>query len=36
LRAAVTGGTISPPIDITLELIGKDRVLKRITNVFIS
>ena len=30
LRVAATGGAISPPIDITLELIGQDRVLKRI------
>jgi len=29
VRVAITGGTISPPIDITLELIGKERVLKR-------
>jgi len=27
IRVAVTGNTISPPIDITLELLGKDRVL---------
>ncbi|MBT4301501.1 MAG: glutamate--tRNA ligase [Gammaproteobacteria bacterium] len=30
LRVAVTGAAISPPIDITLELIGRERVLKRI------
>jgi len=30
LRVAVTGGTISPPIDATLFLIGRDRVLARI------
>ena len=31
LRVAVTGSTISPPIDITLELIGRRRVLDRLT-----
>lgn len=30
LRVAVTGNTVSPSIDVTLELIGKDRVLQRI------
>lgn len=30
IRAAVTGGTVSPPLDVTLELIGKKRVLERI------
>lgn len=30
LRIAVTGGTTSPPIDITLELLGKEKVLHRI------
>lgn len=30
LRVAVTGNTISPPIDITLELIGRERVLQRL------
>ena len=30
LRVAVTGGSASPPIDITVELIGKDRSLARI------
>ena len=30
LRIAVTGGTISPPIDVTLELIGKKRVTERL------
>ncbi|MFA6409480.1 MAG: glutamate--tRNA ligase [Gammaproteobacteria bacterium] len=30
LRVAVTGGTTSPPIDVTLKLIGKERTLKRI------
>jgi len=30
LRVAVTGGAVSPPIDITLWLVGRDRVLKRL------
>jgi glutamyl-tRNA synthetase len=30
LRVAVTGGTVSPPIDMTLELLGRDRSLARI------
>ncbi|MCK4608040.1 MAG: glutamate--tRNA ligase [Gammaproteobacteria bacterium] len=30
IRVAVTGGTVSPPIDITLELIGKEQVLVRL------
>jgi glutamyl-tRNA synthetase len=30
LRVAVTGGAVSPPIDSTLELVGKDRSLARI------
>lgn len=30
LRVAVTGNTISPPIDLTLELIGRSRVLARL------
>ncbi len=30
LRAAVTGRTSSPPIDLTLELLGKERTLRRI------
>jgi glutamyl-tRNA synthetase len=33
LRVAVTGNTTSPPIDITLELIGKKRVLERLNKV---
>lgn len=31
LRVAVTGNTMSPPIDMTCELIGQKRVLQRIT-----
>jgi glutamyl-tRNA synthetase len=32
LRAAITGSTVSPSIDITIELIGQKLALKRITN----
>ncbi len=30
LRVAVTGNTISPPMDITLVLLGRERTLKRL------
>ena len=30
LRVAVSGGTVSPPIDVTLEILGRDTVLKRL------
>ncbi len=30
LRVLMTGGTVSPPIDLTIQLIGRDRVLARI------
>jgi glutamyl-tRNA synthetase len=30
LRVAVTGGTVSPPIDATVALIGRERVLSRL------
>ena len=30
VRVAVTGGTVSPPIDVTLELLGRDKVLQRL------
>jgi glutamyl-tRNA synthetase len=30
LRVALTGGTISPPIDATLALLGREKVLARI------
>ena len=33
LRVAVTGSTISPPIDMTLELIGRERTIKRLESV---
>lgn len=32
LRLAITGGTVSPPIDCTVRLLGKERVLERIKN----
>jgi len=31
LRVAITGGAVSPSIDITAELIGRDRVVERIS-----
>ena len=30
LRVAVTGGGVSPPIDVTVYLVGRDRTLKRL------
>ena len=30
LRVAVTGGPISPPIDVTVQLVGRDRTLARL------
>jgi glutamyl-tRNA synthetase len=30
IRVAITGGPVSPPIDVTLELVGRDRVIRRI------
>jgi glutamyl-tRNA synthetase len=30
LRVAVTGSTVSPPIDVTLDLLGRDRTLARL------
>lgn len=30
LRVAVTGGSVSPPIDITLKLLGKEKTIQRI------
>ena len=29
VRVAVTGGPVSPPIDVTVELVGKERSLAR-------
>lgn len=31
LRVAITGGSVSPPIDITTELVGKERSLQRLS-----
>ncbi|MBM4221655.1 MAG: glutamate--tRNA ligase, partial [Gammaproteobacteria bacterium] len=31
VRVAVTGGTVSPPIDVTLELLGRERALERLS-----
>jgi glutamyl-tRNA synthetase len=36
LRVALTGSTVSPPIDATLELIGRDRVLARLKSLPIT
>lgn len=33
LRVAVTGGTVSPPIDATLAFLGRERVLQRLDRV---
>ncbi|MCH9744799.1 MAG: glutamate--tRNA ligase, partial [Gammaproteobacteria bacterium] len=30
IRVAMTSSTVSPPIDITLQLIGRERVLARL------
>jgi glutamyl-tRNA synthetase len=32
LRVAVSGGAVSPPIDMTVQLIGRERVLQRMQN----
>jgi glutamyl-tRNA synthetase len=36
LRVAVTGGTVSPPIDATLALLGQARTLARLDRVLAS
>ena len=36
LRIAVTGNTMSPPIDITCALIGQKRVLERLQQALLS
>ena len=33
IRVAVTGTAISPPLDATLELLGRERTLEAITQV---
>jgi len=30
LRVAVSGGPVSPPIDVTVALLGKDKTLERL------
>ena len=30
IRVAVTGGSVSPPIDVTVWLVGRDRTLRRL------
>ena len=35
VRVAVTGDTISPPIDVTLLLLGRDRVVQRLSAVIV-
>ncbi len=30
IRVAVTGGSVSPPIDVTLWLVGQERTIKRL------
>ena len=32
IRVAVTGGSVSPPIDVTVWLIGQERVVQRLDN----
>ena len=32
IRVAITGGTVSPPIDVTLALVGRERALARLDN----
>jgi glutamyl-tRNA synthetase len=34
IRLALTGGTVSPPLDITLELLGRETVLQRFKDFF--
>lgn len=36
VRVAVTGGSVSPPIDVTLELLGKPRVQQRLDAALVS
>lgn len=36
IRVAVTGSTISPPIDVTLELLGKEKVIARLEQVLLT
>ena len=34
IRIAITGGTVSPPIDITMQLLGRERVIERLSRTF--
>ena len=33
IRIAMTGGTVSPPIDITMQLLGREKVVERLGHV---
>lgn len=33
IRIAMTGGTVSPPIDMTIQLLGKEKVVERLSKV---
>jgi glutamyl-tRNA synthetase len=35
IRIAMTGGTVSPPIDMTMQLLGRDCVIARLNNVLL-
>jgi glutamyl-tRNA synthetase len=35
IRVAVTGGSVSPPIDVTVWLVGRERTLKRLDDAII-
>jgi glutamyl-tRNA synthetase len=35
IRVAVTGGTVSPPLDLTLHLLGREKVLGRLDKAII-
>jgi glutamyl-tRNA synthetase len=36
LRVAISGGTVSPPIDVTLALLGQARTLARLDRALVS
>ena len=36
VRVAVSGGTVSPPIDVTLEILGREATLERIDRALAS
>ena len=33
IRILVTGGTVSPPVDVTLQLLGKSQTIQRMDGV---